>query len=71
MTLDLQTKQRLMEKIQQLSPQQVPTLEDFIDFLYSRNQTTDQNLVQVSARLAENAFAKVWDNPEDADYDNL
>lgn len=71
MTLDLETKQRLMEKIQQLPPQQVPTLEDFIDFLYSRNQTTDQNLVQVSARLAENAFVKVWDNPEDADYDNL
>jgi hypothetical protein len=31
----------------------------------------DDGLVDGSARLSEPAFAKIWDNPLDADYDRL
>ncbi|MFH1147500.1 MAG: hypothetical protein V1736_07315 [Pseudomonadota bacterium] len=30
----------------------------------------DRLLVQAAARLAENVFQKVWDNPDDAEYDH-
>ena len=71
MKIDLKIEQRLLHKIQQLPAYQIAEVEDFIDFLAFRNQTVDQNLVRTSAHLAETVFAKVWDNPEDADYDNL
>ena len=29
------------------------------------------DLIQLCSRLSETAFAKVWDNPRDADYDKL
>ncbi len=44
-------------------------VEDFVDFLKTRDQ--DRALVQAAARLSENAFRKVWDNPDDAEYDRL
>jgi hypothetical protein len=71
MTNDLNIEQRLLRKIQQLPARQIAEIEDFIDFLSPRNQVSEQNLVSPSTHLAENVFAKVWDNPEDADYDNL
>jgi hypothetical protein len=33
--------------------------------------TTDTNLTLVASKLSEAVFSKVWDNPEDAAYDNL
>jgi hypothetical protein len=32
---------------------------------------SEDELSQWSSRLSEPAFAKVWDNPRDAEYDNL
>ena len=32
---------------------------------------SDRDLVLGAARLSESVFAKVWDNDEDAEYDNL
>jgi hypothetical protein len=29
----------------------------------------DDNLTLAASKLSENAFSKVWDNPEDAAYD--
>jgi len=29
------------------------------------------NLVKAAGKLSEKSFQKVWDNPEDAEYDNL
>jgi hypothetical protein len=31
----------------------------------------DEELAQSFARLSEPAFKKIWDNPLDAEYDNL
>jgi hypothetical protein len=31
----------------------------------------DRRLVQAAARLSEEALRKVWDNPDDAEYDRL
>jgi hypothetical protein len=61
--------QTLIEKIQSLPPERVEEVEDFVDFLKTREQ--DRALVQAAARLSENAFSKVWDNPDDAEYDRL
>ena len=61
--------QTLIEKIQSLPPERVEEVEDFVDFLKAREQ--DRALVQAAAGLSENAFRKVWDNPDDAEYDRL
>jgi len=59
----------LIEKIQSLPPEQIAEVEDFVDFL--RQRCHDRRLTRAAARLSEEAFQKVWDNPEDADYDRL
>lgn len=59
----------LIEKLRMLSPDKLVEVQDFVDFLSQRSQ--DTRLLQASNKLAEDAFKKVWDNPEDAEYDNL
>ena len=62
-------EKQLIEKIRSLAPERVHEVEDFVDFL--RQHTNDKGLVQAAAKLSEDAFRKVWDNPEDAEYDRL
>jgi hypothetical protein len=65
-------EQRLIEKIRQLSSPRIMEIEDFIDFLYQReHQSDDANLTLAATKLSEAAFSQVWDNSEDAAYDNL
>jgi hypothetical protein len=59
----------LLEKIRSLPAEKVAEVEDFVDFLRSRDQ--DRQLTRAVSRLSEEAFGKVWDNPEDAEYDRL
>lgn len=59
----------LLEKIRALSPEKLTQVEDFVDFLAARDE--DHRLSQAAARMSEAAFARVWDNPEDAVYDAL
>ncbi len=59
----------LIEKIRMLSPDKLVEVLDFVDFLSQKGQET--GLIEASIRLAEDAFNKVWDNLEDAEYDNL
>ena len=68
MAINLQ-QQALLEKILKLPPDKVTEVEDFVDFLLERNQ--DKQLVMAATKLSEPAFAKVWDNPDDAEYDQL
>jgi Protein of unknown function (DUF2281) len=58
----------LFEKIKVLPPQKIAEVVDFVDFLMQRE---DQKLVQSAMKLSENALSKVWDNDEDAIYDEL
>ena len=60
---------KLMEKIRSLPPYKITVLEDFIDFLLTRSEA--HLLVDSATKLSEAAFAKIWDNPEDAEYDEL
>lgn len=59
----------VLEKLEHLSPDRLAEVEDFIDFLQQRDQ--DKRLRQEFARASESAFAKVWDNDDDAIYDKL
>lgn len=59
----------LIEKIRGLSREKAAEVEDFVDFLRLREE--ESRLTQAAARLSEEAFAEVWDNPEDAVYDEL
>ena len=63
------TEQVLIEKIRQLPPQRLAEVEDFVDFLRTRED--DQRLTQVAARASEASFSAVWNNDEDAAYDRL
>jgi len=64
-----QNEQTFLDKLKELPPERVAEVEDFVDFLRTRND--DQRLTQAAAKASAPAFNKVWDNPEDADYDLL
>lgn len=62
-------EKQILGKIRRCSPAQLTTIESFIDFLNQRDR--DDRLVSAAARASEASFASVWDNPEDAAYDDL
>ncbi len=61
--------QTLIEKIRSLPPEKVAEVEDFVDFLKLHDE--ERRLLGAAAKLSEDAFRRVWDNPDDADYDRL
>jgi len=64
-----QDEQSLIEKIRRLPPDKAAVVEDFVDFLDRRDD--DRQLSLAASKLSEDAFRRVWDNPEDAIYDEL
>ena len=58
--------QSLIDKIRSLPPDKIDEVADFVDFLYQRH-----SLTLAAAKLSEDAFRKVWDNPDDSAYDQL
>ena len=63
------TVQVLIDKIRQLPPRRLAEVEDFVDFLRSRDE--GRGLTQAAAKIAESSFAAVWNNDEDAAYDRM
>ncbi len=61
--------EHMLEKLEHLSPERLAEVEDFIDFLNQRDQA--KRLRQDYTQASEEAFKKVWDNNDDAIYDNL
>lgn len=61
-------EKELIEKIKALPPEKIAEVGDFIDFLAHRD---DRLSVKAAAKLSEPAFAEVWNNPDDAEYDTL
>ena len=59
----------LLAKLQSLPPQRLAEVEDFVDFLRSRDD--DRRLTQSASAASQASFAKVWDNDDDAEYDRL
>lgn len=62
-------EEELLEKLLTLPPEKVSEVEDFVDFLRARQD--DRLIVTAAGRLSEDALRRVWDNPDDADYDRL
>jgi hypothetical protein len=62
-------EQDLIEKIRTLPEEKLGELEDFVDFLRQRSE--DRQLTQAAARRSEDVLRRVWDNPDDAEYDQL
>jgi len=69
MTANSTLENRLIEKLKKLSLEQIQQVENLIDALSQDN--TERELTVLSTKLSESVFAKIWDNPEDAEYDNL
>ncbi len=61
--------QYVLEKLEHLSPDRLAEVEDLIDFLQQRDQ--DKRLRRDFSGASETAFAKIWDNDDDAIYDTL
>ncbi len=61
--------QELFNKIKQLPPEKVAVVDDFVEFLRHRGE--EETLVRAASKLSEKSFQQAWDNPEDAEYDNL
>ncbi|RPI75937.1 MAG: toxin-antitoxin system, antitoxin component, Xre family protein [Desulfobacteraceae bacterium] len=62
-------EQTLIKKIRTLTPERIVEVENFVDFLRHRNE--EIRLTHSLSLLSEATFQKIWDNPEDADYDRL
>jgi hypothetical protein len=60
---------QLLAKIRRLLPERVSGVEDFVDFLRLRDD--ERQLTRAATQVSEAAFARVWENPDDADYDRL
>ena len=59
---------RVIQKVNELSLDDVKKVETFIDKLQEGDNKTFGETV---TKLSEPVFTKVWDNQEDSVYDNL
>lgn len=59
----------LIEKLKSLPPERVAEVEDFVDFLRLRDD--ERALMRAATKASEAAFAKAWNNEDDAAYDQL
>lgn len=66
---DARLSEALIEKISALPSERIAEVEDFVDFIRTRDQ--DRALVRASCAGSLPAFAAVWSNPEDDAYDAL
>jgi hypothetical protein len=57
----------LARKIAALPPAKRAAVADFVERLLD----DDRRLVHAASRLSERAFGRIWDNPDDAEYDRL
>jgi hypothetical protein len=64
-----QQEDTILEKLRRLPPERQAEVEDFIDFLRQRDE--ERELTRLAMAATEPVLAKLWDNPEDAEYDRL
>ena len=62
-------EEALIQKIRTLPPDKRVEVEDFVDFLRLRDD--ERRLTRAAAKLSEESLRAVWDNDEDAAYDEL
>ena len=61
--------QALLERIKALPPERIAEIDDFVAFITAREQ--ERMLIRFAAQTSAPAFAAIWDNPDDAAYDEL
>ena len=61
--------QTLIDKIEDLPPEWVAEVEDFVDFI--RQRKADNQLTWAAMAVSEPVLKRLWDNPDDAEYDKL
>jgi hypothetical protein len=59
----------LMKKIQTLPVERLAEVEDFVDFIASREQ--ERAISRAAAAVSQPVFAAIWSNPEDDVYDAI
>lgn len=67
--MNVRDDQVLIEKLKSLPPQRRAEVEDFVDFLRSRDE--EQRFAHAVSQVSEPAFKAIWDNSDDAEYDRL
>jgi len=58
----------LIQKIRSLPREKIKEVNNFVEFLKYKEE---RELATLATKMAEPSFQRVWDNPEDAGYDNL
>jgi len=71
MTTDSLTEARILAQIRQLPPEAIQKVEEFIEQLSQPKNNSDRHLTLAASKRSESVLAKIWDNAEDAEYDNL
>ena len=56
-------------KLQGLAPHRLLEVEDFIDFLKQRDD--ERSFTQAVQAASEPVLDQIWNNPDDAEYDQL
>ncbi|MEE9355902.1 MAG: toxin-antitoxin system, antitoxin component, Xre family protein [Methylococcaceae bacterium] len=69
MKMQTQQIEHVTHKLQTLSQERITEVEDFIDFLKQRDEETQ--LTRHAMAMTEPLLSGLWDNAEDADYDQL
>ena len=63
------SSEQVFHRLEQLPPERRAEVADFVDFLAQREHK--QAETAVIAQLSAPALEKIWDNPDDAEYDTL
>ena len=61
--------EQVFHKLEQLPPERIAEVADFVDFLAQREG--EKHDAAVITQLSGPALEKIWDNPDDAEYDKL
>ena len=67
-------RDRIRAQLESLPPERVAEVGDLVASISKRENkphATEHALLRVTSVLNKTAFERVWDNPEDADYDHL
>jgi hypothetical protein len=59
----------VLGKLQGLAPHRLLEVEDFIDFLKQRDD--ERSFTQAVQAASEPVLDQIWNNPDDAEYDQL
>ncbi|MFW5443861.1 MAG: toxin-antitoxin system, antitoxin component, Xre family protein [Methylococcaceae bacterium] len=69
MSVPIQQIEQVAHKLQTLSQERITEVEDFIDFLKQRDESSQ--LTRNAMKLTEPLLSNLWNNTEDAEYDQL